>query len=292
MSLPSLVVYGAAFECIKIIGGSIAKKYRILDLLSGNDQYNEGGTTSNSGQSSLTKIYARDGDDDISISKSFTTDDTFKITLIDMGIGNDDLGLTFYNYNINQRLSFSLGDGDDEFAFMTRDGGYIGFSSLSIDGGNGKDLLNIFYGTYSQSTSRSTYKSKRNILLDSGEGDDEILIGYKDAITGVINGGTGSDSFLLNCSNGALSGKLVFDGQDGDDSFWLKDVPANNNTLINGGPGVDTVYIGSDWQQSVVSSIVIGDTTKITFAGWQFNGITRETFLTVQGIETISYQTI
>jgi hypothetical protein len=268
-----------------IIGRNIPKKYSILDLLSGNDKYRETEFTYNAGKFNLKEIYAREGDDDIFISKSFTSDVTFNITLIDMGTGNDNLSLFFYNYNIKQNLSFSLGEGDDEFTFKTGEGGYIGFKSLSINGGNGNDTLNCFYGT----TQKSTYKSSRAILLDAGEGDDEILLGYKDSITGIINGGNDSDSFLLYCSNGALSGKLTFNGQDGDDSFWLKDVPANNNTTINGGSGLDIVYIGSDWEQRVVSSSVIGDTTKITYAGWQFNGITRETLLTFTGIETISY---
>ncbi|MDN3722365.1 hypothetical protein QW131_31955 [Roseibium salinum] len=222
----------------------------------------------------------------------FASDDTSAIMTLDGGEGNDGfqigqlfgskrttLGANLGPADIFATLSTTAGElsrgislpmvavggsGNDSFTV------YGNQAALRLEGSSGNDIFTVrgfalAGGSEEFSTAAASellagagddlvsYNVNAPLSIDGGEGFDKVVVlgtEFDDAFTITKEGIFGVGL------NVALSGNeevREIDGLEGDDTFFVLSTPHGINTRIIGGLGNDTINVGSDVTESVVS---------------------------------------
>jgi len=223
------------------------------------------------------------------------------------GLGGDD----FFTTRGRVALGLALygGEGNDEFDSGSEAGDFYGKrgaeqknavrlygeagddriidmmgGSYILSGGEGDD--NIAYHT---NTGRSYGFKKPDLLIDGGPGNDKISYFNFPQAKGIIRGGDGDD--LIGIGGKSGGGGIRYFGDAGDDVFSLVMLPLEKTTYIDGGDGIDEIYLTDELASRLVRTEDHGYTKNLVFAYWQINGVTTETTVSLSGIESIGTAT-
>ncbi|HKS88267.1 MAG TPA: DUF3383 family protein [Stellaceae bacterium] len=186
----------------------------------------------------------------------YLSDGVDKATVLYGGGGTD----TFEVYSNKADLAMIGGSGDDTFivrAFLVAAG-----THLNVKGGSGNDTIE--------------YAVDAPIDIEGGTGFNQlILLGTEANDTfvvtkdGIFGGG-------LNVSYSNIQA-ITIDGLEGNDTFYVLSTPSGVVTTINGGPGGDTVIVGGDVTNAVVSSSTLGASSvfdhSVTSTDLNYDGI-------------------
>ena len=186
------------------------------------------------------------------------SDGVDKATVLYGGSGTD----TFEVYSNKADLSLIGGSGDDTFivrAFLVAAGTHIG-----VQGGSGNDTIEYNIDAPVDIEGGTGFNT---LVLLGTEADDTFVI-TKD---GIFGGG-------LNIAYTNIQA-ITIDGLEGDDTFYVLSTPQDVVTTINGGEGGDTVDIGGDVTNAVISassqgtSSVTDQTVTSSNPNSAFNGV-------------------
>ncbi|MCH8997375.1 MAG: FecR domain-containing protein, partial [Proteobacteria bacterium] len=200
------------------------------------------------------------------------------------GRGGDDV---IFAGGGNDTILYALGDGSD-----TIDGG-TGSDTLSATGSAVSDTFSIIGSSgdsnlaFTAGGVTSLVTNVENIVVDTGDGDDTVVISGDLSASGVsqntvtIIGGAGND--LLDAGGVTSGTQVVLSGLGGDDTLIggagddTLDGGADNDTLISGGGAfgfVDTTATGTDLALSDDDTQSVDLSFTFSFQGVDYTSIT------------------
>lgn len=166
---------------------------------------------------------------------------------------------------------YSMGDGNDKI--------YLGnsittFTSTTIDGGDGNDIINNdsyldgVVTTANANASAFTAATYEKAFIEGDLGNDSIRFAFTGGSLSAVTfqGGQGNDEILIDADQGVVGyANNLLAGGGGNDSISGQFGIISSNTIAGGG-GNDTINLNST---TTVSNLIVGDTFNTTD---QFDG--------------------